>query len=414
MHNWWQQTLKNLECEKYILWAFRLDWKRFLDSWLDVSDFSDPIYQQILSLLIKHNGNETIVMWEIMGLPQEYIDAFAESTILPISDENIYNDALAVIKNNSKLRKQKSLAKKIIDGIDNGKWTENTLSIVNNIFELEDIERPDTDSITQEIVNEAMWYSSIKRFLTGYDKLDGLTWGYVPNQLITVGARPWRWKSLFAISSIINQLIKGYRVCLFSLEMSKKEIFQRLYANLWSLELNLIRGVYGREMTSEESKKFNASLTKREALKDKFIMYDDVYTLANIASKIRLLWAKKEVDIIYIDYLGLIEYKGETRNLEISKITRTLKILAMEYWIPIVILAQLNRWVDEEDEPTLSSLRDSWSIEQDSDIVLMLRRPDWETIMNIYVRKNRNWPCWVVDLSVVPQFMQLWNFTPPF
>ena len=119
------------------------------------------------------------------------------------------------------------------------------------------------------------------------------------------------------------------------------------------------------------------------------------------------------LDIVYIDYVWLIEVKAENRNLEISKITRTLKMLAMQLKIPIVILAQLSRAVEKRfwgDEPILSDLRDSWSIEQDSDVVLMLHRmEDWN--LKVLVRKNRNWPLWPCYQKILARYMQIWDMT---
>lgn len=353
-------------------------------------------------------------MWEVMELSQEYIDAFADTTFVnSYIDENVYTESLEVVKFMSKRRKQKALANWIITSIDEWKSNSEVMSKVNKFFELEEIIDKDTNDVQEEILNEVLHLVQIKRFLTWYDDLDTLLWGFVPNQLITVGARPWRWKSMFAVSTIVTQLRKWYRIAFFSLEMSEKEILQRLYSNLWDLDLNIVKWIYLGELSDENKKKLNSAMEEYDNYKDTFFIYDDLYSLPLIANKIRILWMKKAVDVIYIDYLWLIESKAETRNLEISKITRSLKILAMTYWIPIVVLAQLNRWVDEDDAPSLSSLRDSWSIEQDSDVVLMIQRTEWEN-MHIYVRKNRNWPIWELELKCIPQYMQLWNATNPF
>lgn len=408
-------VLRNIECERYILWAFRLDWNRYLDSWIQPSDFSDAINERLFQMMIDAKWNEVVVMWRVMELSQDFINAFAETSFVSwFIDEQKYQEALEEVLYKSKLRKRKALAKSIYDWLEDWKDNEFIMSKVNQFFDLEEIkEENSTEKIQQQIVDEALHQVRIKRFLTWYKELDSILWWFVPNQLITVGARPWRWKSMFATSTLINQLKLWFRVAFFSLEMSEKEIQQRMYSNLWELELNYIKWTYEWDLTTEQTKKLNKALVDYNKIKDRLFMFDNLYSLSMIANKIRLLWMREAVDIIYIDYLWLIECKAETKNLEISKITRTLKILAMKYKIPIVILAQLNRWVDEEDQPYLNNLRDSWSIEQDSDVVLMLQRPDNED-MKVYVRKNRNWPTGEVQLATFPQFMQLGNYEKPF
>lgn len=405
---------RNVQCEKVILGCFRLDWDLYLNSNLKPEDFSDPIYQQLFQMLIDAKGNEHVVMWRVMDLTQDYIDAFADTTFINwLINQQTYKEALEEVKATSKVRKQKTIAKQILNGLD--WWRDNNFVMdqVNQFFELEDVKEEKEEDIVQQIVNEALHLTEIKRFLTWYKHLDSILWWFVPNQLITVGARPWRGKSMFAISTIANQLQKWFRIALFSLEMSEKEIIQRMYANLWDLGLWFIKWIYEWELEEEVTNRLNKAMEAYGKLSENFFIYDDLYSLPLIANKIRLLGMRKTVDIIYIDYLGLIESKAENRNLEISRITRTLKILAMQYWIPIVILAQLNRWVDEEDVPQLANLRDSWSIEQDSDVVLMLQRPNNEN-MKIYVRKNRNWPTWEIELETKPELMQLGDYEPPF
>ena len=136
----------------------------------------------------------------------------------------------------------------------------------------------------------------------------------------------------------------------------------------------------------------------------------------------KLLKKKKWVEVFYIDYLGIIGVKEwESRNLDVSKITRTLKLLAKELKVVIVALSQLNRQSEIWSKvPELSHLRDSWSIEQDADDIIMVARlkdiaddyddyPEEEkrNILRFYVKKNRNWPVWFVDFKVNYAIMSL-------
>lgn len=123
-------------------------------------------------------------------------------------------------------------------------------------------------------------------------------------------------------------------------------------------------------------------------------LIDNISTLPGLLRSIRYLHKKEHIQLFYIDYLGLIEVKGDNKNLEISKITRNLKVLAAQLGVTIVLLSQLNRGIENraDPDPKLSDLRDSGAIEQDADVVLMLAR-DLEydpTTLKVFVRKNRN------------------------
>lgn len=380
---------------------------------IELEDFTDDIYRAIFSLLLKYNWDKDLVEWDIKKWWGFIMEERTE--LLSIMTQYLprdIKDYVEVLKAYTKKRNQIKIANDVKRAIEMWKNDDEVLQLANKLYETETIKQQSRDEIKQEIVNDAFWWKEqVKRFLVNYRDIDSMTWGFYPNQLITIAARPWIWKTMIAINFIANQLQVWHKVAFFSLEMSTKEIYQRLYARFWQLEVNKIKWSY--PMQKWDSERLNKAIETVDKFEENLVLFDDKHWLWEIVNQIRLLHSKGMLDIVYIDYVWLIEVKAENRNLEISKITRTLKMLAMQLKIPIVILAQLSRAVEKRfwgDEPILSDLRDSWSIEQDSDVVLMLHRmEDWN--LKVLVRKNRNWPLWPCYQKILPRYMQIWDMT---
>ena len=219
---------------------------------------------------------------------------------------------------------------------------------------------------------------------TGFAPLNKYTQGFQPGQLIILAARPAMGKSAFAMNLATNicQYNKNGNasVALFSLEMSAEQICERMYACDASIHLNQIKNG---KMSKLEWARFNNSKAK---LKKYNLHFDDSAnsTVATIRAKCRKLKADGNLDFIVIDYLGLIQTgtsgKGnDSRQEEVRKISLALKALARDLKVPVVVLSQLSRDVEKRDtkRPMLSDLRDSGSIEQDADVVMLLYREDY-------------------------------------
>ena len=403
-------SIGNVWAEKIVIQGILENWNRKLEYDIIEEDFTDDLYRNIFKLLVKNKWNENIVDWEIRkawGLIlnewlelQSYIGSYITKQ---------FGDCIDEVKKWSKKRQQVKIATDIQKAIEGWESEDKILQIANKLYETETIKQQSRDEIKQEIVNDALWEweKQVRRFLVNYKDIDNITWGFYPNQLITIAARPWIWKTMIALNFIANQLQVWHKVAFFSLEMSTKEIYQRLYARFWELEVNKIK--WSSKMYPWDDNKLNKAMEIVDEFENNLVLFDDKHWLGEIVNQIRLLHSKGMLDIVYIDYVGLIEVKAENRNLEISKITRVLKMLAMQLKIPIVILAQLSRAVEKRfwgDEPILSDLRDSGSIEQDSDVVLMLHRED-DKCLKVLVRKNRNWPLWPCYLLILPRYMQI-------
>jgi replicative DNA helicase len=232
---------------------------------------------------------------------------------------------------------------------------------------------------TRELINSLTENSAeILGLETGVTELDRKTTGFKGPQLIVIGGRPSHGKSEFILSSLVNMAFNQKKECaLFSLEMSIDEINMRIISNITQIPLWKIRT--GNLTTADHSKL--DWLSDRSKDINIHISDETVLTPSALHAIVkRLKIEKPNLAIIGIDYLQLMQSdsRGENRNLEISEITRGLKLLAKDVDIPIILASQMARRVEERKskKPKLSDLRDSGAIEADADIVIFCQKPD--------------------------------------
>ncbi len=251
---------------------------------------------------------------------------------------------------------------------------------------------------------------------TGYPSLDRMLMGLREGQLIVLGARPAVGKTSFALNLALNAANAGYTVGFFSLEMSGKEIAQRFICAQAMVSMTNFR-------TGRISPQDWANINEATAELSKLdILIDDTpgTTVTEIRAKARRMLHNKEKAVIVLDYLQLVNppagknYNGN-RAVEVSEMSRGLKIMAKELEVPVIMLSQLNRSLEGRTgkRPQMSDLRESGSIEQDADIVLLLDRstneaeaeredrPDFG-VTRVIVAKNRSGPIGDVDLMFLP------------
>ncbi len=213
--------------------------------------------------------------------------------------------------------------------------------------------------------------------MTGFPKIDECLLGLRPGQMIVVGARPGVGKTSFALNLMTNAAFNGASVAMFSLEMSKVEIAQRLLAANARVGLQEIRSARIR------NEQWPQILQATNDLSQLDIMIDDTpgTTVTEIRAKARRILHGKKLGLVIIDYLQLISppsgvRRADSRATEVSEMSRGIKIMAKDLGVPVVALSQLNRTVESRTgkRPQLSDLRESGSIEQDADIVALLDR----------------------------------------
>ncbi len=268
-------------------------------------------------------------------------------------------------------------------------------------------------------MHESKDQNSIKGVPTGFAALDFKLSGFQPSDLIIIAARPSMGKTSLALNIAQNAAIKhGKSIGVFSLEMSKEQLVDRLFASMlgvdsWKLQKGKL-----------EDRDFQNMGPIMDDLSKANIFIDDSMgsSIPELRAKARRLQMENGLDMIIIDFMQLMStgnagYTGN-RVQEISEISRSLKMLGRELKIPIVALSQLSRAVESRpgNIPQLSDLRESGSIEQDADVVLMMYREDYYEedsdrpgITDIYVRKHRNGPTGRVELLFKKEQMRFYD-----
>lgn len=254
---------------------------------------------------------------------------------------------------------------------------------------------------------------------TGFVDLDYRTSGLQPSDLVLVGARPSMGKTAFALNVVQHAAVRKHKCsAIFSLEMSKKQLVNRMLSCEAGVESEKLRS--GKLEDSDWEKLAMALAPLSEAP----IYIDDTpgITLAEMRSKCRKLKLDKGLDLIMIDYLQLMSggsgRMGDSRQQEISDISRGLKALAREMQVPVVALSQLSRALEAraDHRPMLSDLRESGAIEQDADVVMFLYRDEYyhpetedKNIAEIIIAKQRNGPTGTVKLAWLGQYTKFAN-----
>jgi replicative DNA helicase len=246
---------------------------------------------------------------------------------------------------------------------------------------------------------------------TGFPELDTLTSGFQKSELIIIAGRPSMGKTAFALNVAENVAInKELPVCIFSLEMAKEQLSQRLLCSRARISLHHLRT--GRIADHQWT---NLSIAVGP-LSEAPIYLDDSATLnvMEIRAKARRMKLRYDIGLIIVDYLQLIRgHRGaESRQQEITYVSQSLKALARELKIPVIALSQLSRQVEMRGSgarPQLSDLRESGAIEQDADLVIFIHRPRDDdgqpgSIAELIVGKQRNGPTGIIKLAFVKDF----------
>ena len=266
----------------------------------------------------------------------------------------------------------------------------------------------------EEIENQGTGLSGLA---THFVDLDNTLAGLQDGNLVIIAARPSMGKSSLALNISTSAAKEGKTVAFFSLEMTKEELVQRvLFSEAKVASGDARKGQLGPEKWSrvvEAASKVNSMP----------LYFDDasVITVTDIRAKSRRLKASKNLDLIVVDYIQLMQgNSGDNRQQEIAEISRNLKGLARELKVPIIALSQLNRAAEarEDKRPRLGDLRESGAIEQDADIVMMIYRDDYYNpatekpgVAEINIVKNRSGSTGKVDLYFSKEYTQFTNYS---
>jgi len=427
----------SVESEQSILGSILLDKESIITvtETIKPEDFYKEAHKIIYECMMKlNNKNEPI---DLITLTEElkkqghlediggisYITSL--STIVPTtSNVKYYAD---IVKEKSVLRKLIRVSNDILNlGYDSSIKVEDILEKAEK--QIFDISQEKSSEDFQTINSVLMdTYDTIEKLYTnkeditgittGFDDLNKKTNGLQRTDLLLVAARPAMGKTAFSLNLVQNAALKGdASVAVFSLEMSKEQLVQRMLSAQSHVELKKIK------TGNLDENDWPRIIDAMSVLSNANIYIDDTpgIKIGELRSKCRKLKIEKGLDLILIDYLQLMEGDGgnESRQQEISKISRSLKIIAKELNCPVVALSQLSRAPEQRSDhrPMLSDLRESGAIEQDADIVMFLYRdeyyhPDSErkNIGEIIIAKNRHGETGSVELVWLGEIQKFAN-----
>jgi replicative DNA helicase len=321
----------------------------------------------------------------------------------------------ALIRTNESLAEECYQGKKPLDEI-----LEDTERSIFSL--LQDRNTGDYVPIKQVVLNSlnniekaSMTQGTVTGIATGFIDLDYKLSGLQPSDLVLVAARPSMGKTAFVLNIAHHVTVTDHlAAAIFSLEMSKEQLVNRMLALEGKIDAQLLRN--GNLSDSDWEKLIeSASIIGKSKL-----IIDDTpgISMSELRSKCRKYKLEHDIQLVIIDYLQLMVGSGESRQQEISNISRSLKALARELNVPVVALSQLSRAVEKRDNkrPILSDLRESGAIEQDADVVMFIYRDDYynkdsekKGIAEINIAKQRNGPIGTVDLVWMPEYTRFGN-----
>ncbi len=272
----------------------------------------------------------------------------------------------------------------------------------------------------QKIEQASRSHGSVTGIPSGFIDLDYKTAGLQPSDLILIAARPSMGKTAFVLNiAQYAAFRKDLTVAIFSLEMSKEQLVNRLF----SLESKVSgQNIRTGQLTDNE---WELLAETAGSIGKSNLIIDDTpgISIAELRTKCRKYKLEQNLSMIIIDYLQLMSGGGrsESRQQEISEISRSLKSIARELSVPVIALSQLSRAVEQRPDhrPMLSDLRESGAIEQDADVVMFIYRDDYYNkntekpgVAEIIIAKQRNGPIGTVELAWLSDYTKFANYTP--
>lgn len=427
----------NVEAEQSVLGSMILDKEAIINATEIIrgEDFYKEahreIYEAMLSLYNRDEPVDLVTLSEELS-QRKTIDAIGGVSYLVNLSSSV--PTTTNVKYYAKIVEEKSILRRLIKAsseiLDKGyQAQEDVMQILDlaerSIFDISQNRSQEGFSPIKEVLMESfnrieelyLNKKSLTGLTTGFLDIDRKTSGLQKSDLILIAARPSMGKTAFALNIAQNAALKGNAsVAIFSLEMAKEQLVQRFLSSESHIEIQKIRtGNLGDDEWPRLAKAMGP-------LSQAKIYIDDTpgITVMEMKAKSRRLKMEKGLDMIMIDYLQLMsgDKGAESRQQEISAISRALKGLAREMDCPVVALSQLSRAPElrSDHRPILSDLRESGAIEQDADIVMFLYRDDYyhpdsekKGIGEIIIAKQRNGATGVVELAWLEQYTKFVN-----
>lgn len=357
--------------------------------------FHDPVLKEIYREIVKmydigQPANLVTITQavESESYTRQYIgQVLKECALLPLTSAELKSYGNSIVKDYKAetLRKILSQTQVSAAGVE--------YQIADLIQELESLKRSEKSkskklsTIVGDYEDQYFREKKEAKLYTGFSKLDDITGGLEGGDVIVIGARPGVGKSAFTSQIILEMAKAGKRIGFYNLEMSEKQVYERLLSNQSGIRLNRIRRAI--QFLGDEKERFDKA---NRTLEEMDIL---VSSGTKSVSEIRNECRHQELDCIIIDYLQLVraDTRYQSRASEVGAISKAIKALAMELNVPIIALSQLNRTSEmrETKEPTMGELREAGDIEQDASIIILLWNLDNEdkTRKGLKVDKNR-------------------------
>tara|TARA_Y100000114_G_scaffold135684_2_gene136671 strand:+ start:13318 stop:14640 length:1323 start_codon:yes stop_codon:yes gene_type:complete len=405
----------NLELESNVIGAMILDNKFFIqaqDRGLQPSDFTVLAFQKTYEIMVEKQGID------IVSLQDHLNKEMFEKVRLATAEGIIIDDIsywVSLMQDATANRKLLQLAKKIPDIVHQDIKIEEKISKINEHLIGDRITKATgspkkISQIFNNVEHELTNANEINKNLikTGFQTLDNKIKGFRSGDLIIIAGRPAMGKTTFALNIATNSVIQGKNVLIFSLEMTNEQLLKKIISAQAELSMDsLLTG----DLDTEGWYKFGETKNYFEE-KNMFVYDKSPITIETLVNKTKTLQAVMDIDLIVVDYLQLLmtsnkaPSNSDSRASSISYISNLLKGLAKDIGCPLISLSQLSRGVEgrTDKRPILSDLRDSGSIEQDADMVIMLYRDEYyDSLSNdtaeIIIRKNRLGDSGQVDLG---------------
>ena len=430
---------QNAEAERAVLGSILLDAAAiaFVVPVLSAEDFfSDKhqrIYRGMLDLYDRSTQVDLLTLKEELNAASaETVDAAYLSWLLDgVPDIGNVEHYARIVKEKATLRRLIRAGQRIVrDGLTQDKTAEQLLSdVTGEIFEIADDTvreafTPISKIVTHnlEVIEDArLRQGMLSGLATGFTELDRMTSGLQASDLIIIAARPSVGKTSFALNIAQHVALReGKSVGFFSLEMSMEQLGFRVLCSEADVDAKKVRDGFA----SREA--INRLVLAQVKMKGANFYIDDsaAVTVPLMRAKAQRLQREKGLDLIFVDYLQLMAGHGrfDNRTQEVSQISRGLKLLAKELKIPVVALSQLSRQPEkrtgDQRKPQLADLRDSGSLEQDADVVVMLyreelyeRKTERKGLADVIIAKQRNGPIGDFELVFLPDHVAFRNYT---
>lgn len=394
------------ELEANLIGAMALDQEKFMigqEKGLLPEDFETSAYRNAYAIMIEHQTSDIVTVknkMENANMFNEFKNACAHC-VSPAG----FTHWLKIMHDKTANRKLLKLANKIPAIVNENIAIEEKIDKVNDLLINNKITKnsgaPKSISDVLTTVEQELRDAKIldkKLIKTGFSKIDSTIKGFKDGDLIVVAGRPGMGKTTWALNVATHNILKGKTVLIFSLEMTNEQLIKKIVSSECPVSMDsLITG----EMSSSEWNHFDNA--KKILSESNLFVYDkSPITIETLINKTKSIQAVKDIDLIVVDYLQLLmttskaPSNSDNRTASMTYISNLLKGLAKEISCPLISLSQLNRGVEARTDkrPVLSDLRDSGSIEQDADMVIMLYRQEYYDSLDtglaeVIVRKNR-------------------------